>query len=778
MPHPPIYTIEYAPHGLIPFLTLLQEHAIDFIIDIRSRPHGVDTAEFARAILPGHLRQVGVRYAYLGDSLGERPADPACYTDGHVDYAKICGGERFQAGLQRLQSAHSQQLRVALLGAPGPANRCHRSLLVGAALADRGVPVSHIDAAGRLLPQAELQHDAAPATPPSLPPPTVDGARSLLRSVFGFDAFRPLQETIVRSMLAGRDTLAIMPTGSGKSLCYQLPALLLNGLTLVISPLIALMADQVDQLQAVGVAATTLNSTIETEEYRRRVMALQRGEMRLLYVAPETLLRPDLLRLLAQIGVAAITVDEAHCISEWGHDFRPEYRQIAAVRARFPDATCLALTATATSRVREDIVATLQMAAADVHVASFDRPNLSLNAAPRRPGQRQLDAFLNAHREQAGIIYATTRRDVETLARRLNERGFRALPYHAGLDDERRHAHQRAFGDGSGTIMVATIAFGMGINKPDIRFVVHYNLPRSIENYYQEIGRAGRDGLPADCLLLYGNGDLVTHRRMIDTSDEQQRQGALARLQTMHRFATTTACRRGPLLTYFGDPAPTEPCDNCDNCCAPAGPAADFSPAARLILQTVADTGNRFGGSHIVNVLCGSRSARVRELGHDGVPTYGAGRAVGRETLRHVIHLLVQQQSLTQNMANGGLNLGPHAQAVMAGAPVSGPSLAPQRAAAPAARAVRRQSDRGAAPDYDDALFLRLVQQRRQLAAEGGVPAYVVFPDRTLLEMAARRPRTVEALGDIYGVGEVKKARFGSTFVSLIDAYCRENDLA
>jgi ATP-dependent DNA helicase RecQ len=451
-------------------------------------------------------------------------------------------------------------------------------------------------------------------------------AAAILKQVFGYDTFRPLQAEIIDNLLAGRDTLAVMPTGSGKSLCYQLPALLLDGLTVVVSPLISLMQDQVMQLRELELPAAFLNSTVEYTDFRATAERVRAGKIKLLYTSPETLLRPETLVLLDRSAVHCLAIDEAHCISEWGHDFRPEYRQLQPVRERYRDTVCIALTATATERVRRDIQQRLRFRDENAFVASFDRPNLFLEVRPRHNGLAQLLAFLGNHRDQSGIIYCSMREGVDRLAAALSAAGWSVLPYHAGLDGETRRRNQELFSRDRVPIIVATIAFGMGINKSNVRFVAHFNLPKDIESYYQEIGRAGRDGLRADCLLLYSRADMQTIYRFIEEGAPSERAGRHARLQAMSRYAEAATCRRTLLLAYFGEEAAA--CGFCDNCLAARGEMmqVDVTDAAQKFLGTVQRTREVFGAGHIIDVLRGSPSQRVLRNHHDRLPTYAAGK--------------------------------------------------------------------------------------------------------------------------------------------------------
>lgn len=596
-------------------------------------------------------------------------------------------------------------------------------------------------------------------------------ARTTLKQVFGFDSFRPLQAEIVGSVLAGCDTLAILPTGGGKSLCYQLPALLLDGLTVVVSPLIALMQDQVDALHQLGVPAVFLNSTVAYADYVAAVGRLRAGRIRLLYVAPETLLRTEMLLLLDQCHVVLLTIDEAHCISQWGHDFRQEYRQLVAVRRRYPAAACLALTATAAPRVQRDICAMLDMEDAACFVASFDRANLMLTARSRLDGLGQLREFLAAHVEQSGIVYCSTRRQVDQLVQQLNAHGYRALPYHAGLDDRTRAANQRAFVRDETPIMVATVAFGMGIDKSNVRFVVHYNLPSSIEQYYQEIGRAGRDDLPSDCLLLYSQQDMATQTRHIDEGAEMEQPGRRARLQAVMRYAQAAECRRKPLLAYFGEVYAGDNCGRCDACVQgiDAGIKTDVTDAAHRFLACVQQTGERFGISHVVQVLRGSQAAKVLKFRHERLPTHGAGRDLSEAAWKALAQQLLLQELLNQDMEHGTLSVTPRGRE----------RLANRERVFAAIETVRtvETAPSAAMPPYDTGLFDALRALRRTVADDENVPPYIIFSDRTLAEMAGWLPQTEAAMLAVSGVGQVKFTRYGLRFMALIRDYGAKHNL-
>ncbi|NOY99467.1 MAG: DNA helicase RecQ [Chloroflexi bacterium] len=595
---------------------------------------------------------------------------------------------------------------------------------------------------------------------------------SILKDTFGYDAFRPLQREVIENVLAGRDTLAIMPTGGGKSLCYQIPALLLDGLTVVVSPLIALMKDQVEQLRANGVPAVVLNSSLSPSDYQKNMDSVRDGSAKLLYVAPETLLTGRIFSLLSQTKLALLTIDEAHCISEWGHDFRPEYRQLVDVRQRYPDATCLALTATATPRVRADIKSSLKFSQSNEFVASFDRENLYVEVAPKRDGMGQIARFLEKRKEQSGIVYCFSRRQVDELAAYLELQGFSVRPYHAGLETAVRKANQEAFIRDDVQIIVATIAFGMGINKPNVRFVVHYDLPKSIEGYYQEIGRAGRDGLPAHCLLLYSYSDVAKLRYFINQKEGDERRVASRHLDAIVRYAEDeTNCRRKPLLAYFGETYAAENCGNCDNCTADPAELTDITIPAQKFLSCVKRTGERFGAGHVTAVLRGSKNERVLRLGHDKLSTYGIGEELTQKQWMHLSRQLVQMGYLHQDGEYRTLSLTPKAiGALKDRAPIMG-RLEAAETRPGKARARRIELD------YDRALFAILRKKRKALADKAGVPPYVIFSDRTLVEMSAYFPQSSASLLKMSGVGQVKLRQYGEAFLGAIKAYCEEKGL-
>ncbi|MBP6015612.1 MAG: DNA helicase RecQ [Candidatus Promineofilum sp.] len=595
-----------------------------------------------------------------------------------------------------------------------------------------------------------------------------DEVRRALKRVFGYDEFRPLQAEIIDNVLAGRDSLAVMPTGSGKSMCFQLPALLFPGLTVVVSPLISLMEDQVMQLQQLGVPAAYLNSTLAYEGYVTITQQVRAGRIKLLYTSPETLLRPETLVMLDQCRVDCLTIDEAHCISEWGHDFRPEYRQLVEVRRRLPHAVCLAVTATATERVRRDIKETLVVGDADEFISSFDRENLFLAVTPRDDGLGQILEFLEGHRQESGIIYCATRERTDTLASRLRAQGWNALAYHAGLDYAARRENQRRFSHDEAVIIVATIAFGMGINKSNVRFVIHHDLPKDLENYYQQIGRAGRDGLPADCLLLFSRQDVVTINFLADRDAPNQRAAAAARLQAMIAFAETRSCRRRPLLGYFGESDTPETCGNCDNCLAGDPELIDLTIPAQKFLSCVVRTGQIFGASYVIDVLRGSRRKEILSRRHEELPTYNLGQEFTRSEWQQLARQFVSDRLLLQDMDHGSLKMTPDGRAVLKGETYRG--------TAPTAD---RPSRRTAMPqDYDAELFERLRRYRMELAREASVPPYVIFSDAALREMAIYYPHSRDSFVQMQGVGAVKLERYGEAFLRIIRDYCREKGLA
>lgn len=592
-----------------------------------------------------------------------------------------------------------------------------------------------------------------------------------LKHFFGYDTFRPGQKQIVEEALQNRDLLIIMPTGGGKSLCFQLPALLKTGLTVVVSPLIALMQDQVDALQDNGIGATFLNSSLSWDDVRSRESAILNGKVKLLYVAPERLMGekflPFLDRVRSQIGISAFAIDEAHCVSEWGHDFRPEYRQMKQLRQRYPDIPILALTATATKRVRQDILEQLTLREPGVHIASFNRPNLYYEVqAKERQSYNQLLKKIRSH-TGSGIIYCLSRRKVDEISFRLQNDGISALPYHAGMSDEARATNQTRFIRDDVQVMVATIAFGMGINKPDVRFVIHYDLPRNLESYYQESGRAGRDSEPAHCTLLFGAADIRTIEYLIDQKpDPKEQRVARQQLRQVLDYAEGTDCRRTIQLGYFGERFAGN-CDNCDNCRSPK-PVEDWTIEAQKFLSCVARCKERFGMIHIIDVLRGSRKQKIEQYGHHLLSTYGIGKDKSIEAWKMLGRSLLHQ-GLVDETTDG--------YRILKLNKLSWEILRSQRSVhiaiteTPVAKALADTNPRSAEIEL---LFERLRKLRKQLADAHSVPPYVIFADSSLKLMAEQQPQTIEAFAEISGVGTHKLAQYGDKFVSEIRAFCQE----
>lgn len=593
---------------------------------------------------------------------------------------------------------------------------------------------------------------------------------TLLRRYFGFDGFRPGQEGIIRDTLAGRDVFAVLPTGGGKSLCYQLPALARSGLTVVVSPLIALMKDQVDALDAAGVPATFLNSSLAGGEARARLRGLHAGEFRLLYVAPERLMLEGFLDDLQRWGVVRFAIDEAHCISEWGHDFRPEYRQLSGLRDRFPGVPFLALTATATPRVREDIIGQLHLREPAVYVASFNRPNLTYRVRAKRGAYEQVRAFVRGRPFDPGIIYVQSRNSADRLAARLCADGVSAAAYHAGLEAADRIRNQEAFLRDEIRVVCATIAFGMGINKPNVRFVIHYDLPRHMEGYYQETGRAGRDGLPGECLLLFSPGDVQKYARFIDEKPDPREQ-AMAReqLRRMVHYAESASCRRVELLAYFGETFPADGCGACDNCLSPRD-TFDGTVEAQKFLSCVfrirQRSGFATGLSHVIDVLRGANTDRIRRWGHQELSTFGIGRDLDKSAWGGMARELIRLGYLRQEAGRfGTVELTAEGLAILKSrqrVTLTRPMGAPAPAHAPAGEIAG-----------DEALFQVLRELRRRIAQELDLPPYIVFGDVSLRQMARDYPVTEEAFRRITGVGERKLREFGPRFLEAIDRFVK-----
>lgn len=596
-------------------------------------------------------------------------------------------------------------------------------------------------------------------------------AHNILQSVFGYDEFRHSQQAIISNIIEQQNTLAIMPTGGGKSICYQIPALVLEGLTVVISPLISLMQDQVRQLRELDIPALVLNSSLSTQEYQDNVDLISQGQCKLLFLAPETALQPAILTVLKSINIACLAIDEAHCISEWGHEFRPEYRQLHLLTEHFPKAVVIALTATATPRVREDIKRQLAIADESEFIASFDRPNLFIEVAPKESPYLQTKAFIDKHPHESGIIYCQSRAGVDELSQKLQHDGYSALAYHAGLNSQKRSQYQESFVRDDVHIIVATIAFGMGINKPDVRYVLHYDLPKNIEGYYQQIGRAGRDGLDADCLLLFGYGDTGKIRYFIDQMmNEQEKRLATMHLQQMLALAETEDCRRIPLLQYFGEQDFAAQCNKCDNCLSDDKEKSDLTVPAQKFLSCVHRTGQRFGASHVIDVLRGSNAEKVLQNQHNLLSTYNIGNELSKKQWMALSRKLIQKGLLQQEEQFGSLKLTAQAADVLKGK-VPFFALLQQPVET-------KKSKTSALVTGDQVLLQQLKMQRKQLADAANVPPYAVFSDRSLQEMAHYLPHSDDSLLKIHGVGQSKLAKYSDTFLRIIKDYCSEKELS
>ncbi len=593
-------------------------------------------------------------------------------------------------------------------------------------------------------------------------------AKKILKTVFGYDSFRPLQNDIIENILNKKDSLVIMPTGGGKSLCYQIPAIVFKGLTVVISPLISLMKDQAEQLRQLGVETAILNSSISASVYRDNYNAVKTGKAKLLYIAPESIFKDEIQELLISSKLECITIDEAHCISEWGHDFRKEYRMLGQLQDKFPTAVFVALTATATPKVQDDIVINLKLRNASRFLASFDRENLFLQVIPKQKAQQQALEFLKAHKDQSGIIYCTTRKQVDELYESLSALKYSCLPYHAGLPDEERHSNQERFIRDEIQIIIATVAFGMGINKSNIRYVLHYDLPKSIESYYQEIGRAGRDGLRADCLLLFGYGDSMKIQYFIEQkTTQQERLNAQIHLDEIIKFAQFGGCRRVPIINYFGEKYHTDNCGMCDNCVDDAATLVDITIPTQKILSAVKRTGERFGLTYIIDVLTGSESQRILSNRHHTLSVYGIEKSLTKKQLQYLCFDLIAKGFLEKDEEFGGLRLTSKSNEVLySNLKVMGKIQEPE---------ISTKKGKLLDTNYNKELFELLRAKRKQVADRLDVPPFVIFSDKTLQQMAVYFPRTDAEMADISGVGTAKLKSYSSSFLPVINKFLNTN---
>ena len=590
-------------------------------------------------------------------------------------------------------------------------------------------------------------------------------ARDVLRVVFGHAEFRGEQEEVVRHIVAGGDAIVLFPTGAGKSICYQVPALCRPGVAIVISPLIALMRDQVEALRQAGVAAAALNSSLSPDEARAVRDQIHSGALKLLYVAPERLNTPGFQSMLQDAHISLFAIDEAHCVSQWGHDFRPEYRELSAIASDFPGVPRIALTATADPATRADIIERLKLNSARVFATSFDRPNISYSIVQREKVKAQLLDFLRKHKGASGIVYCLSRKKVEAIAEWLSDQGIRALPYHAGMDAKTRSRNQDAFLTEDGLALVATVAFGMGIDKPDVRYVAHVDMPASVEAYYQETGRAGRDELPSDAWMAYGMADVTLRRKMIadGNAPDEIKRIERSKLNALLNICETTKCRRQAILAHFGEAHPGN-CGNCDNCLSPVD-TWDATDAAVKAMAAIYRTGERFGVTHVVDVLTGKSNEKVERLGHDALPVFGKGSDIDAKVWQSVVRQLTAAGFIAVDPEHGGLKLTAEARPVF-----RGEKKITLRRERPRKREARQAKNAAELSSGAMTLFDDLRAERARIAKSQGVPPYVVFHDSTLRAMAEARPATLDAMAELPGIGKAKLDRYGEVFLAVIEA--------
>ncbi len=589
-----------------------------------------------------------------------------------------------------------------------------------------------------------------------------------MKEVFGYDEFRENQLDIINSTLNKEDAIVVMPTGSGKSLCYQIPSLIFDGLTVVVSPLISLMKDQVEQLREVGIKAVFLNSSLTYEAYEENIQTIRNNSSRLLYVAPETLFQPRILDLLDSIKVDCFTIDEAHCISEWGHDFRPEYRKLSQIREDFPDSVFTAFTATATPIVQKDMIRSLNLNEAKQFISSFDRKNLFLEVVNKNDPLTQTVDFINRFPNQSGLIYCFSRRQVDELYQTLNENGYSVKPYHAGLSDIVRHKNQELFIRDDIQIIVATIAFGMGINKPNIRFVVHYDVPKNIESYYQQIGRAGRDGLNSHCLLLFGYGDIGKIKYFFKDKTDNELKIAYNQLDSILNFSETEECRRKPLLNYFGEEYEQDNCKMCDNCLQDKKEQINLTIPVQKFLSCMKRTGEMFGVHHIILVLRGSKDKKVLNRNHDKISTYGIGADISNKQWNFLARQLIRKKIIIPDEQYGSLKLTSQAWEI----------LKNETEFFGLWQEETRKKKAFVSTDYDTNLFELLRSKRKQIADERNVPPYVIFSDKTLIDICVHYPQSNDSLLKIHGVGQFKIEKYSNAFLPIIIEYCLEKNIS